>query len=103
MRSGAAAKRRPHPEAAKLGSLKGRPEFVRERNCSVARTLGILSNAWTFLVIREAFFGAKRFETFRASLGLPKATLTERLKWLTEQGISGRTDIPKPRSAWNTA
>ena len=34
---------------------------VRERNCSVARTLGILSDAWTFLVIREAFFGAKRF------------------------------------------
>lgn len=60
---------------------------VRERNCSVARTLGILSDAWTFLVIREAFFGARRFETFRSSLGLPRATLVERLRRLTEQGI----------------
>jgi DNA-binding HxlR family transcriptional regulator len=60
---------------------------IRERNCSVARTLGILSDAWTFLVIREAFFGARRFETFRTSLGLPRATLTERLKRLTRQGI----------------
>jgi DNA-binding HxlR family transcriptional regulator len=30
----------------------------RERNCSVARTVGVLSDAWAFLVIREAFFGA---------------------------------------------
>ncbi len=59
----------------------------RDRNCSVARTVGILSDAWTFLVIREAFFGARRFETFRAQLGLPRGTLTERLKKLTRQGI----------------
>jgi len=60
---------------------------VRERNCSVARTVGILSDAWAFLVIREAFFGARRFETFRAALGLPRGTLSARLKSLTQQGI----------------
>lgn len=60
---------------------------IRERNCSVARTLSILSDAWTFLIIREAFFGARRFESFRIALGLPRATLTERLKRLTRQGI----------------
>jgi len=60
---------------------------IRERNCSVARTVSILSDAWTFLVIREAFFGARRFESFRAALGLPRATLTVRLKRLTDQGI----------------
>lgn len=59
----------------------------RERNCSVARTVGILSDAWAFLVIREAFFGARRFETFRSALGLPRATLTARLNSLTLQGI----------------
>ncbi|SMF58678.1 transcriptional regulator, HxlR family [Tistlia consotensis] len=59
----------------------------RERNCSVARTVAILSDAWTFLVIREAFFGARRFETFRVRLGLPRGTLAERLKKLTRQGI----------------
>src|SRR4051794_33421084 len=58
---------------------------IRERNCSVARTLSVLSDAWTFLVICEAFFGARRFESFRAALGLPRATLTVRLKRLAEQ------------------
>jgi len=47
----------------------------------------VLSDAWTFLIIREAFFGARRFESFRAALGLPRATLAERLKRLTQQGI----------------
>jgi DNA-binding HxlR family transcriptional regulator len=60
---------------------------LRERNCSVARVLSILSDAWTFLIIREAFFGARRFESFRTALGLPRATLTERLKRLSQQGI----------------
>lgn len=60
---------------------------VRERNCSIARTVAIVSDAWAFLVIREAFFGARRFETFRAALGLPRVTLTARLRSLTEQGI----------------
>jgi DNA-binding HxlR family transcriptional regulator len=37
----------------------------RERNCSVARTLDIVSDAWAFLIIREAFFGTQTFEAFR--------------------------------------
>src|SRR5215472_8173283 len=74
--------RRPH--TPKPGS-RAAPQ--RERNCSVARVVSILSDAWTFLIIREAFFGARRFESFRAALGLPRATLTQRLKRLTQQGI----------------
>lgn len=58
-----------------------------ERNCSVGRTIAIVSDAWSFLVIREAFFGARRFEEFRTALGLPRGTLTERLKRLTLRGI----------------
>lgn len=58
-----------------------------ERNCSVGRTISIVSDAWSFLVIREAFFGARRFEEFRTALGLPRGTLSERLKRLTMRGI----------------
>lgn len=58
-----------------------------ERNCSVGRTISIMSDAWSFLVIREAFFGARRFEQFRTALGLPRGTLAERLKRLTVRGI----------------
>jgi len=58
-----------------------------ERNCSVGRTVGILSDAWTFLVLRESLFGARRFENFQSVLGIPRATLSERLRKLTAQGI----------------
>lgn len=74
-----------HAKAARLETRSA--TTVRERNCSVARTVRIVSDAWAFLIIREAFFGARRFETFRAALGLPRATLTERLKTLTRDGI----------------
>src|ERR1700733_13675427 len=77
------ASRRPY--AAKTKSRVLPP--TRERNCSVARVVSVLSDAWTFLIIREAFFGARRFESFRSALGLPRATLTERLRRLTQQGI----------------
>lgn len=59
----------------------------RERNCSVARTLDIVSDAWAFLIIHEAFFGTQTFEAFRSALGLPRATLTDRLKKLTQLAI----------------
>src|SRR6201987_41419 len=59
----------------------------RERNCSVARTLDIVSDAWAFLIIREAFFGTQTFEAFRSALGIPRATLTDRLKKLTQLAI----------------
>ena len=72
--------------------LKAITAFIRlndpaQRNCSVGRTLGILSDAWTFLVIREAFFGIRRFHDFREELNIPRATLTARLAWLTSSGI----------------
>ena len=50
-----------------------------ERNCSVARTLDIVSDAWAFLIIREAFFGTRTFEAFRSALDIPRATLTQRV------------------------
>src|ERR1700733_13565224 len=66
----------------------GRTKTTRtERNCSVARTLDIVSDAWAFLIIREAFFGTQTFEAFRAALGIPRATLTDRLRKLTQLAI----------------
>src|SRR6266516_2118125 len=70
------------PQRAKVASL------VRgERNCSVARTLDIVSDAWAFLIIREAFFGTRTFEAFRSALDIPRATLTDRLRKLTRLQI----------------
>ena len=64
------------------------PHFLsRDRFCSVARTLEILSDAWIFLVLRESFFGARRFEQFQIVLQLPRNTLVIRLRKLTELGL----------------
>lgn len=65
-----------------------------ERNCSVARTLDIVSDAWAFLVIREAFFETRTFEAFRVALGISRATLTDRLRKLTRLGIFKQVAAP---------
>jgi DNA-binding HxlR family transcriptional regulator len=49
--------------------------------------LDIVSDAWAFLIIREAFFGTQTFEAFRSALGIPRATLTDRLRKLTQLAI----------------
>lgn len=82
----------PQERSVSVASESGSPQraplvLAGERNCSVARTLDIVSDAWSFLVIREAFFETRTFETFRASLGIPRATLTDRLRKLTRLGI----------------
>src|SRR5215468_2300878 len=61
--------------------------ILHERNCSVARTVAIVSDSWAFLVLRESYFGATRFETFQSALGIPRQTLTQRLRMLTVQGL----------------
>src|SRR5215813_11685887 len=61
--------------------------ILHERNCSVGRTVAILSDSWAFLVLRESYFSATRFETFQSALGIPRQTLTQRLRMLTVQGL----------------
>src|SRR6202162_2942135 len=81
------APRRATGAAALSEPAKGPSPARGERNCSVARTLDIVSDAWAFLIIREAFFGTQTFEAFRSALGIPRATLTDRLKKLTQLAI----------------
>ena len=40
-----------------------------DMNCSLAQTLEIIGERWTLLILRDAFFGARRFEQFQKSLG----------------------------------
>ena len=56
-------------------------------NCSLAQTLEVIGERWTLLILRDAFFGAKRFEQFQKSLGVARNILTERLKRLVDEGI----------------
>ena len=68
-----------------------RRRFNRE-NCSVARALEALGDWWTFLVVREAFVGTRRFADFEANLAISKNVLANRLARLTRHGVLQRVD-----------
>ena len=53
-----------------------------EEACSIARTLGVVGERWTFLILREAFLGATRFAEFRDRLGVAPDILSDRLATL---------------------
>lgn len=58
--------------------------------CSVARTLDVVGDKWTLLVIRDAFYGVRRFEHFTRDLGIARNVLTDRLGRLVDAGILER-------------
>jgi len=60
---------------------------LSEVKCGVARTLDLLGEWWTFMIIRDAFAGMKRFKDFQSSIGLAKNILSARLKKLVENDI----------------
>ena len=55
--------------------------------CSIARSLEVIGQWWSFLIIRDAFMGIRRFKDFERSLGIAKNTLTKRLTLLVENGL----------------
>jgi DNA-binding HxlR family transcriptional regulator len=61
-----------------------------EMACSIARTLDVMGEPWTPLVIRDVFVGMNRFEQIQHDLGISRKVLTERLNHLVEHGILER-------------
>ena len=59
-------------------------------HCSVARTIDVIGEWWTPLIVRDAFYGHRRFEEFQRSLGLARNVLAVRLERLVETGIMER-------------
>jgi DNA-binding HxlR family transcriptional regulator len=55
--------------------------------CSIARTMDMLGDGWTAVVLREAFYGVRRFDDFQAMLSIPRNTLTDRLNRLVDEGL----------------
>jgi DNA-binding HxlR family transcriptional regulator len=63
---------------------------VGDLTCSVARTLSVVGDRWTLLILRDAFLGARRFEEFGA-VGLTRHRLADRLRRLVQEGVLDRT------------
>ena len=58
--------------------------------CSIARTVDLLGDAWTSLLLREAFYGSRRFDEFQQELGIARNTLADRLRRLVDEGLMER-------------
>lgn len=66
------------------------PKDYMGQNCSVARSLEVVGERWTLLIIRDAFYGVRRFSDFIAHLDIPRAVLTARLGTLVEEGVMAK-------------
>ena len=63
------------------------PKDYAGEPCSLARALEVVAERWTLLIVRDAFFGVRRFGDFAAHLDIPRAVLTARLATLVEAGV----------------
>jgi len=66
------------------------PREYPAESCPIARSLEIVGERWTLLIMRDAFYGVRRFSDFRAHLGIPKAVLAERLAFLVREEVLGK-------------
>lgn len=67
-------------------------------SCAIARSLAVLGERWTMLILREALGGATRFAQFKDSLGIASDVLTDRLGTLVEYGVLSKEPYQEPGS-----
>jgi DNA-binding HxlR family transcriptional regulator len=60
---------------------------IDQQTCSIARTLAVIGDRWSLLVLRDVFLGTRRFEDFCRQLGISRPSLTKCLRKLEEHGV----------------
>src|SRR3954469_14636070 len=73
--------------AVNRGTLPMKWDALRDEPCSVARTVAVIGDRWTLMILRDCFLGVRRFEDFQARLGISRTITTERLKTLVDEGV----------------
>jgi DNA-binding HxlR family transcriptional regulator len=77
------------------GKLADRDSWEATR-CSMAKALDVLGTRTSFLLMREAFYGSRRFDEFTRRVGITEASAAARLKELTEHGLLERRPYQEP-------
>ena len=62
-------------------------EDLADQPCSIARSVAVIGDRWTLMILRDAFLGVRRFEAFQTRLGISRTIITERLKLLVDEGV----------------
>jgi DNA-binding HxlR family transcriptional regulator len=65
-------------------------------NCTIGAALAIVGEKWTFLVLREAFNGVRRFDDIRRRISAPRQILSDRLARLVEEGLLRKVPYREP-------
>src|SRR6266481_2082500 len=73
-------------------SKRGR---LANKECSMARAMEVVGDRWSILILREAFYGVKRFDEFEYYVGIAPNILSNRLKKFVDAGIMTRVPLPK--------
>lgn len=60
--------------------------------CSIARTMDVIGEPWSPLILRNIYVGITRFEQIQQGLGISRKVLAERLRWLVENGVLERQE-----------
>src|SRR5215469_9000399 len=61
-----------------------------EMACSIARTLDVIGEPWSPLILRDIYVGVGRFDRIQQDLGISRKVLAERLRWLVDSGVLER-------------
>ncbi len=64
---------------------------LNDENCSMARTLAVIGDRWTLLILRECFLRVRRFDEFQARLGIGRPILADRLHKLVANTVLTKT------------
>lgn len=76
------------------------PSSYEKQDCLLARALEVVGERWTLLVLRDAFYGVRRFNDFLNHLDLPRTVLSNRLRSLVENGVMMKVPDPSHSGRW---
>jgi DNA-binding HxlR family transcriptional regulator len=65
-------------------------------NCTIGAAVGAIGEKWTFLVLREAFNGIRRFDDMQRRTGAPRQVLSNRLAHLVSEGLMRKSPYQEP-------
>ncbi|MFB6420619.1 MULTISPECIES: winged helix-turn-helix transcriptional regulator [Bradyrhizobium] len=68
---------------------------LANKECSMARAMEVVGDRWSILILREAYYGVKRFDEFEFYIGVAPNILSSRLKKLVDAGIMARVRLPE--------
>ena len=71
-------------------------DMLEEEPCSLSRTVAVVGDRWTLLILRECFLRVRRFEAFQSSLQITRHLLSERLKKLEADPANPRLLVTEP-------